>query len=211
MIMCFFVFVSFLSKVNALINGYELLGKIIFLDAGHGGVDAGSSYNDILEKDINLQIVKKLKRELISRGATVYLTRDSDKDLSVTKVGRKKNDLTNRAILINKSKADMYLSIHQNFIIGDKWRGIQIFYNDRVKENEVIAKTLTNALKEHSKLVRDEKKNNEYYMYKQINVPGVLIETGFLSNPDDRYLLQSEEYQEKLVKYIADGIVCYFS
>ena len=53
--------------------------------------------------------------------------------------------------------------------------------------------------------------NNEYYMYKQINVPGVLIETGFLSNPDDRYLLQSEEYQEKLVKYIADGIVCYFS
>ena len=97
MIMCFFVFVSFLSKVNALINGYELLGKVIFLDAGHGGVDAGSSYNDILEKDINLQIVKKLKRELISRGATVYLTRDSDKDLSVTKVGRKKNDLTNRA------------------------------------------------------------------------------------------------------------------
>ena len=148
MIMCFFVFVSFLSKVNAFINGYELLGKVIFLDAGHGGVDAGSSYNDILEKDINLQIVKKLKRELISRGATVYLTRDSDKDLSVTKVGRKKNDLTNRAILINKSKADMYLSIHQNFIIGDKWRGIQIFYNDRVKENEVIAKTLTNALKE---------------------------------------------------------------
>ena len=55
MIMCFFVFVSFLSKVNALINGYELLGKVIFLDAGHGGVDAGSSYNDILEKDINLQ------------------------------------------------------------------------------------------------------------------------------------------------------------
>ena len=92
----------------------------------------------------------------------------------------------------------MYLSIHQNFIIGDKWRGIQIFYNDRVKENEVIAKTLTNALKEYSKLVRDEKKNNEYYMYKQINVPGVLIETGFLSNPDDRYLLQSEEYQEKI-------------
>ena len=206
MIMCFFVFVSFLSKVNALINGYELLGKIIFLDAGHGGVDAGSSYNDILEKDINLQLVRKLEKELISRGAIVYLTRDSDKDLSVTKVGRKKNDLTNRAILINKSKADIYLSIHQNFIIGDKWRGIQI-----LKENEVIAKTLTNALKEHSKLVRDEKKNNEYYMYKQINVPGVLIETGFLSNPDDRYLLQSEEYQEKLVKYIANGIVCYFS
>ena len=89
MIMCFFVFVSFLSKVNALINGYELLGKIIFLDAGHGGVDAGSSYNDILEKDINLQLVRKLEKELISRGAIVYLTRDSDKDLSVTKVGRK--------------------------------------------------------------------------------------------------------------------------
>ena len=63
MIMCFFVFVSFLSKVNALINGYELLGKIIFLDAGHGGVDAGSSYNDILEKDINLQLVRKLEKE----------------------------------------------------------------------------------------------------------------------------------------------------
>ena len=71
------------------------------------------------------------------------------------------------------------------------------------------AASLTNVLAELDQ--KYEKKNNEYYMYKQINVPGVLIETGFLSNPDDRYLLQSEEYQEKLVKYITDGIVCYFS
>ena len=78
MIMCFFVFVSFLSKVNAFINGYELLGKVIFLDAGHGGVDAGSSYNDILEKDINLQIVRlgaDIKIECIKCGRLIMLPR----------------------------------------------------------------------------------------------------------------------------------------
>ena len=103
----------------------------------------------------------------------------------------------------------MYISIHLNYISNSK-QGLQIFYDNKHKENEEIANKLTTYLKEYTSNIREPKKENIYYMYKRINVPGVLIELGFLSNPNDRYRLTRDEHQDKLAKNIASSIEKYF-
>lgn len=209
-IICMLISIFSISKVYAQVFNYTLLGKIIYIDPGHGGIDSGATYQNIYEKDINLTMSKKIEQLLVAKGATVYLTRESDMDLSTTIKNRKRNDLTNRAKKINSSNADMYISIHLNYITNSQWKGLQIFYNNKNEENEIIANNLTNYLKEKSSNIRDPKKENIYYMYKQIKVPGVLIELGFLSNPNDRYRLTREEYQNILAENISDSIEQYF-
>lgn len=199
-----------LSKVYAISLSTSLTGKIIYLDAGHGGIDSGATYGKILEKDINLILVKKIEKELVSRGAIVYLTRDGDYDLANTTKGRKRSDLANRAYLINKSNCDMYISIHLNYINNSKWQGLQIFYNNKNDVNEEMARMMTEYLKINMKNVRDYKYANDYYMYRLISKPGILMEVGFLSNPNDRYRLTREEYQDELVNKIVLAIENYF-
>ena len=200
-----------ISKAYAIIYENTLLGKIIYLDPGHGGIDSGTTYKKIYEKDINLVLCKKLREALILKGATVYLTRETDKDLALTKNNRKRSDLINRAYLINKTKPDIYISIHLNHIQDSRYKGLQVFYNNKNKENEIIAKNLTKYIKEKTWNVREPKINNTYYMYRNITSPGVLIEVGFLSNQDDRYRLTHEEYQDKIVANLTYAIEKYLS
>lgn len=210
-IICTFTLIFCISKVYAVQNERPLLEKVIYLDPGHGGIDSGTTYKNILEKDINLTLCKKLQASLIKEGATVYLTRNEDKDLSLSKSNRKRSDLISRAYLINKTKPDMYISIHVNHLSNTKYKGLQIFYNNKNKENEEMAKLLTKYLKEKTWLVREPKYNNTYYMYKNITEPGVLIEVGFLSNPDDRYRLTHEKYQDIIIENLTYSIIKYFS
>ena len=209
-LICFFLITITLPKVTASVNSMNLLGKVIILDSGHGGVDAGATGNQIIEKDLNLILTKKLEKELVSRGATVYLTREDDKDLSTTTINRKRSDLYNRAKYINKISPNMYISIHLNSVTNSSWRGLQVFYTTKNEENKLIAETITNHLKESISNVREIKKDNTYYMYKHITSPGVLIEAGFISNPNDSYLLRNKEYQDKLISSISDSIEIYF-
>ena len=209
-LICFFLITITLPKVTASVNSMNLLGKVIILDSGHGGVDAGATGNQIIEKDLNLILTRKLEKELVSRGATVYLTREDDNDLSTTTVNRKRSDLYNRAKYINKISPNMYISIHLNSVTNSSWRGLQVFYTTKNEENKLIAETITNHLKESISNVREIKKDNTYYMYKHITSPGVLIEAGFISNPNDSYLLRNKEYQDKLISLISDSIEIYF-
>lgn len=207
----FFLSVILISKTYAITNDYTLLGKTIYLDPGHGGIDSGTTYKKIYEKDINLLLCQKLKENLKNKGATVYLTRETDKDLALNNVkNRKRSDLIGRAYLINKTKPDMYLSIHINYLSQTKYKGLQIFYNNKNKENQTIAESLTKYIKEKTWNVRSPKYNNTYYMYKNILPPGVLIEVGFLSNPDDRYRLTHEKYQDEIVANITYALEKYF-
>lgn len=209
-LICFFLITITLPKVTASVKSMNLLGNVIILDSGHGGVDAGATGNQIIEKDLNLILTRKLEKELVSRGATIYLTREDDKDLSTTTVNRKRSDLYNRAKYINKISPNMYISIHLNSVTNSSWRGLQVFYTTKNEENKLIAETITNHLKESISNVREIKKDNTYYMYKHITSPGVLIEAGFISNPNDSCLLRNKEYQDKLISSISDSIEIYF-
>lgn len=192
-------------------NDMPLLGKVIYLDAGHGGADPGALYKNIQEKDINLEISKKLEEKLSSLGAIVYQTRYGDYDLSVPHtINRKRSDLSRRGNIINNSLCDLYLSIHLNAETSSSWRGAQVFYDDINADNEKIAKIMQELFKKKLYSNRKYKKVNDLYLSKWVERPGVLLEVGFLSNPNDRYLLKSKNYQEKLVNIISEGVLQYF-
>lgn len=207
----FFLFSFSLSRVYASISDLPLLGKVIYLDAGHGGTDSGAVVNKLKEKDVNLILVKLLEERLVSSGAIVYLTRDGDYDLASSKYQRKRSDLYNRAKLINNSNCDMYVSVHLNSTTSSKWRGLQIFYNSNNKKNKLLAEKVNDVLAINLSNVRKIKEDNSYYMYKNINVVGILIEAGFISNPNDNYLLRNNDYQIKLVDNIVKGIINYYT
>ena len=205
---CSFSFVN----ANTIKTDLRLLGKVIYVDAGHGGLDPGSIYKNIYEKDINLEIVKKLESVLENEGAIVYLTRYGDYDLSKNYTGsRKKSDLNNRAKIINESKADIYISIHLNSISSSTWSGAQVFFDDVNENNIKIAKIMQEQLKKDLKTTREVKEISTMLMNRKIIIPGALIEAGFLSNPNDRYLLQKSDYQLKIANSIKEGIIKYFN
>lgn len=187
-----------------------LSGKIIIVDAGHGGADPGTISNDIYESNINLAISKFLELELTKVGATVILTRDGNYDLSSPNARwRKKSDFDNRIKLINNSGANMYLSIHLNYLTDSKYSGAQVFYNN--EENKEIAMVIQETLNNKLQNNRDIKKiPQKTYMYDKLTVPGVLIECGFLSNPKEKNLLNSSSYQQKIATTIKDALINYY-
>lgn len=208
-VIIFMLFFCLIITVAADNKNLKLSNKTIFLDAGHGGKDVGSSYKDIYEKDINLKIVLALKEELEKEGATILLTRDGDYDLSRPNANRrKKSDFDNRILLINNSSSDLYLSIHLNYFNDSKYSGAQIFYNNKYKENRTLAELIqSNLNKKRKTKILDSK----LYMYNKLTKPGVLIECGFLSNYNDRKNLQDEEYLKKMSKKITKSIIEFYS
>lgn len=201
-----------INFIHAQNNELPLLGKVIYLDPGHGGVDPGAMYSGVKEKDINLEISKKLETKLMSLGAIVYLTRYGDYDLSVNNtINRKRSDLSRRGNIINKSDCDIFLSIHLNAEDTGTWRGAQVFYDDTNEENEEIAKIFQNQFKKYLNSSREYKKTDVLYLQKRIERPGILLEVGFLSNANDRYLLKQDSYQQKIVTTITNGLLEYFS
>ena len=200
-------FVKF-YKVDANIVEAPLLNKVIYVDPGHGGIDPGAYYKGIHEEDINLEISLKLKKNLEKMGAIVYLTRDGDYDLSNPKSSlRKRTDLYNRAQAINNSNADIYLSIHLNASKSTSWQGAQAFYDDINEENKKIAETFQKYFNKYLNSNRKAKEIKDLYMYKRIKIPGLLLEVGFISNPNERYILRQNWYQEKIAKVISNCLV----
>lgn len=193
-------------KVRA---GLPLQGKLIILDIGHGSKDVGTSYQNIYEKDINLSIGKVLEKELIKSGASVILTREGDYDLSSPNAKRrKKSDFDNRIKLINKSKGDLYISLHTNYLEDQKYQGPQTFYlNDENKNIALKIQARLNTLGHP----REVKKMPDVYMYKNLKIKGVLLEVGFISNAEERSKLIDSEYQKVLSKNITLGIIDYFT
>lgn len=212
LILIFVICLSLLSFISIKANKLPLMGKIIYIDPGHGGVDPGSIYKDIYEKDINLKICLKLQSFLEKEGATVYLTRDGDYDLSSPKaLYRKKSDLNNRVKIINSSKADLYISIHLNSTNSKTWYGAQVFFDDVNKENKKIAEIMQKHLQADLDTDRQVEEISTMLLNRKVIIPGVLIEVGFLSNGNERYLLRKEDYQNKISKSITKGVIEYFN
>ena len=208
-ILCSFVIVFLLLYGIPVSASLPLQGKVIVVDAGHGGKDPGTTYKNIYEKDINLNISLYLREYLSKYGATVVLTRDSDNDLSYGETNhRKKTDFDNRIKIINNKYTDMYGSIHLNYLSNSKYYGAQVFYN---KDNEYLAQSIQNYLNNHLDTNREIKNiPTTTYMYEKLEKRGILIECGFLSNAIERSKLITEEYQRKVASVIADAIANYY-
>lgn len=205
----FILLIFSLSTINAQ-NNIPLVGKKIVIDPGHGGVDPGTVFGETYEKNLNLSISKLLKVKLEEYGASVIMTRDGDYDLSSPNaIYRKKSDFDNRIKLINESNSNLYLSIHLNYLPDSSYYGPQVFYQ---KEDEKLATKIQQVLNSKTKTDRNIKLiPKDTYMYKRLNVMGLLIECGFLSNANERTKLSEAAYQKKLANAIADGVVSYFT
>jgi N-acetylmuramoyl-L-alanine amidase len=193
-----------------------LSGKVIVIDPGHGGPDGGAVGGDVIEKDISLAISLQLRDYLQEAGAVVYMTRENDKDLAGSDTSglsrRKSEDLKARANLINNADADFFVSIHLNAIPSSKWRGAQVFYHPSLDESEKASKFIQDEIRDVLKNTnRLAKPIKNVYLLRASEIPGSLVEVGFLSNPDERSLLQSDEYQDKMAATIYRGILRYFT
>ncbi|QIB27109.1 N-acetylmuramoyl-L-alanine amidase CwlD [Caloranaerobacter azorensis] len=191
--------------------------KVIIIDPGHGGIDPGAVGKlGKKEDDINLEIALKLRRLIEQTGGIAILTREEDKGLytekSKTYRQKKNEDLRNRKIFVNESEGDIFISIHLNSFPQSKYYGAQTFYKkgceDSKKLAEILQEELRNVLDKNNKRVPQDR--NNIYLIREVNIPSVLIECGFISNPNEERLLSDSKYQEKIAWAIYIGIMRYF-
>lgn len=211
------------SGINANGNVYneddiiniDFTKKTVVLDSGHGGIDSGKEGIDgILEKNINLAIAYKLKDMLEKSQIKVVLTRTDDNGLYSESDGNKKAaDMKKRCDIIDECKPDVVVSIHQNSFQSASVSGAQVFYYKYSEQGKQLAHILQESLRENlnPENQRVEKADNTYYMLVHTSAPTVIAECGFLSNPEEAKLLNSEEYQQKVAQALYNGIIKYFT
>lgn len=209
-----FHFLSAYYLVNDDIENVDmstLAGHCIAIDPGHGGIDSGASGNSVDEKDITLAISTKLATLLEQYGAKVVLTREKDIDYYTRGKGGKRNDLLERIKRIEDSGTEIFLSIHCNAYRGANLSGAQVFYNPQLEQNKKLAERLQRVLKAFPQgNKRQAKEDLHILLLKEINIPGVLIETGYVTNKEEASLLADDSYQQKMVENIAKALAYHF-
>jgi len=197
----------------------EVKKKIVVLDAGHGGEDPGavSDFSGIKEKEINLYIAQKVKELLEAENFTVIMTREDDTLKYAEGVKRvtekRKQDLIQRKKIMDESGADLVVSIHLNKFPQEQYYGAQVFYPPNSPESKTAAELIQKSLKE---IVDPENKREamlkkaEIIILKNLKTPTVIVECGFLSNPQEEKKLAAVEYQDKLALAIKEGIMKYY-
>lgn len=187
----------------------------VVIDAGHGGIDPGKvGINGSLEKDINLDIAFRLQKYLKMQNVEVVMTRAEDRLLTEeSDKGFKTRDMKKRVELLEDTKPDIAVSIHQNSYQAEKVRGAQVFYYSRSEEGEKLAGTLQEVLAERLDSVhkRTIKENNTYYLLKNTSIPMVIVECGFLSNKEEAELLSTEDYRDRVAWNLHLGILRYLN
>lgn len=182
--------------------------RMVIIDAGHGGEDPGAIGNSgSLEKDINLNIALKLQQFVEQSGGLVLMTRVDDAEMK----GSKKNDMGLRKKLREENEGDIFVSIHLNSYPIESCKGAQTFYANDEKSKELaekIQKNMVDILDENNSRVA--KKLTDVYLLKNVNIPSVIVECGFVSNSHEEKLLMDETYQSKVAMAIFMGINEYF-
>lgn len=187
---------------------------IIVLDAGHGGMDSGAvGGGGTLEKDVNLSIVKILRDMLEMSGFEVVLTRSED--ISIYDAGvegirnQKLSDMDNRLEIIQSYPDSIFLCIHQNNYTDPQYFGGQMFYNNNNPDNRTLAQIMQNKFAELQPGNDREIKlsGDELFLLKSNPNPSLMIECGFLSNPDEEARLSTWEYQQQVAFTIYGGVM----
>ena len=196
--------------------------KVIFLDPGHGGRDSGAFYYNIAEKDLNMQVYKKLRKELEGLGYTVLTSRESDVYVDF---------VTERSKMVNKTNADMFISIHFNATSSSASNisGIQTYsyeqnpdyptkinsqwhnHPDRISESNRLAAAIHSSLLAETGAKNAGLLHGSFAVLRETNKPAVLLELGYMSNFDENQRIRNDAYQNKLVKGIVKGIQQYYA
>ena len=185
-------------------------GRALILDAGHGGEDGGAvSITGVPESQINLAIVLKLRDVLGLYGVDPVVLREEDISLHDSEAGtlreKKRSDLKNRVALVEEVEGGTLLSIHQNTYPGSRYHGAHVFYAP-AEGSQSLAEHVQNSIK--ASLQPDNERAvkripDTVYIMNHVTCPAILIECGFLTNPEEEAMLRDEDYQRKLSAVIA--------
>lgn len=196
----------------------SLRGVVVVVDPGHGGRDPGAvGRSGAYEKDIVLPVGLELAAFLRQAGATVVMTREDDRELTdpdgapPPQGKKKRTDLQRRVEIVAESGADLLISVHVNAISSSRWRGAQTFYYPGgTPESERLATEIQASLRRRlGNTRRGIEAIDRQYLLKNVSVPAVTVEIGFISNPDEAALLQSRAYQRRLAWAIFTGVARY--
>lgn len=196
--------------------------QTIVIDPGHGGIDGGTGdRNDILEKDINLDVGLKLKKELLVEGFDVIMTREDDvslENLSSINASRYRRDLDARKNIINENDPLVFISIHVNSSKKTSVKGIKVYHFPNSVEGEKLAKSIAESVDiyVYDKFLKDtslraEILSENFYILRETKHTGVLVEVGFITNPEENKLMKNRKYKEKVAFAIKKGILEYLS
>lgn len=191
--------------------------KVIVIDAGHGGFDAGASDNGLQEKDINLDVALRLREYIEQGGGMAIMTRTEDVSTAAAdKNGKsaKQSDLEERKNLAQTSGADIFVSIHMNKFPQPQYHGAQVFYAVEPEGSKKLGEEIQQSLKD---ILQDgntrmaKKTDGSVFILKNTSIPSVIVECGFLSNAQEAKLLSQDDYRRKLAWGIYMGIIRYFN
>ena len=194
----------------------EYSGITVVIDPGHGGRDGGAVGDDgTLEKDLNLAVALKLKALLESADIHVIMTRETDIELASPDSAHKKaDDLKARLQLAQNQKNAVFVSIHMNKFPIEKYSGLQVYYSENNPESLSLAQTVQNTAQAALQNTNDRKvkpAGDSIYLMKNLEIPAILVECGFLSNTAERELLKDENYQKKLALCLSAAILTYIA
>ena len=208
-----------LKKIGSASRGnYDVLNKVVYLDAGHGGYDPGASYFGISEKSLTLAIQSRVKDKLEAEGYQVVTTRTSDIYV----------DLTDRSRAANASESDIFVSIHINASGSSAAQGIETYYYQpyaeypsrinatyhanptRLSMSDTLANVIQSSLINATGAQNQGVKRQTFAVLRETTAPAVLLELGFLSNPQEAVRLNTSAYQEILANAIVTGIKSYY-
>ena len=192
-------------------NSSVLANKVIIVDPGHGGFDPGKpGIHGKDEKHLNLEIALLLRDYLQSAGAIVIMTRTTDDDVDgMDGVKHKSKDMVERKKISNAG--DLLISIHQNSFTQPSVHGAQAFFNGKSEDGKLLANCIQASIKRYADVgnKRAAKSNTNYYVLKATQIPAVIVECGFLTNPEEEQKLNDKAYQDKMALGIYLGVVEY--
>ncbi|WP_334076723.1 N-acetylmuramoyl-L-alanine amidase [Paenibacillus sanfengchensis] len=190
---------------------------VILIDVGHGGIDGGTAYGDTLEKDINLEVGRRLYMVLRSHGYRAILNRTGDYALSdenrwLNSRSRHMRDLAQRRGLSEQLPAAIVVSLHVNWARNTARRGPLVLHQ-KDGRSAMLAGCLQHALEDLFDMPgsRLPELGKPFYLLNHVKAPAVIVETGFISNAEDRAMLTSKRGQQKLAESIYAGIAEYFT
>ncbi|MCM1404043.1 MAG: N-acetylmuramoyl-L-alanine amidase [Prevotella sp.] len=180
----------------------------VVLDAGHGGFDNGACVDGVSEAGLNLQIVQVLAQELRNHGCAVSLTRVDSESLNSPYARNKKvEDMAKRRAKIRSLNPDLVISIHQNTYPLTSVSGLQCFYANETTGSQAYATAIQNQFNDSGLPIYKTAKPTDFNLVEHSPCPAVLIECGFLTNANERQLLQSTTYQQILAYHITTAVI----
>lgn len=184
----------------------------IVIDAGHGGKDGGAvgKNSGVTESYLNLQYALTLKEICEEFGYKVVLTRDDMNGLySAFASNKKRSEMENRRKIIEQTNPDVVISIHMNSFSTSEGRGAQVFYAQGSESGEVLAQSVQDVFAKNIDYAKQKAKVGDYYILNCVDNPSILVECGFLSNPEEELLLQEEEYMQRFCYNLFCGVLAY--